>query len=99
MGVGQGGPRTLMSYQVVLSPHAARALRKCDPQARRRIQAAIELLADNPRPPSAVALVGAGFAWCVSTGDYRVIYEIYQGELVILVLAVGNRKNIYKKLR
>ena len=97
MGVGQGGPRTFMSLQVVLSPRAARALRKCDPEARRRIQAVIELLADNPRPPNAVALVGAGFAWRVRTGDYRVIYEIYDQELVVLVLAVGHRKDIYKR--
>jgi mRNA interferase RelE/StbE len=85
-----------MSFTVVMSPYAARALRKCDPQARRRIQAAIELLAENPRPPNAVALVGGGYAWRVRTGDYRVVYEIYDHELIILVLAAGHRKEVYR---
>ena len=47
-----------MTYEVALDPAAARQLRKFDPQARRRIQAAIELLATEPRPPAATRLVG-----------------------------------------
>jgi mRNA interferase RelE/StbE len=86
-----------MNFQIQLSPHAARQLRKLDPTARRRIQAVIDLLADNPRPPAAKQLVGGKGEWRVRTGDYRVIYEINDGELLILVLRTGHRREIYKR--
>lgn len=60
-----------MSYQVTLAPAAARQLRKFDSQVRRRLQAAIELLGTEPRPPSATRLVGGAGEWRVRTGDFR----------------------------
>lgn len=86
-----------MSYQVTLTFAAARQLRKLDPPARRRVQAAIELLAVDPRPPSATRLVGGAGEWRVRTGDYRVVYEIHGQRLLILVLNVGHRREIYRK--
>ena len=65
-----------MSYRIELSPAAARQLRKLDGAARRRVQAAVELLASDPRPPSAKKLVGGDGEWRVRTGDYRIVYEI-----------------------
>lgn len=87
-----------MSYQIDVAPSALRQLRKLDPQARRKIQAAIELLADEPRPPAAKMLVNAGGAWRVRVGDYRVVYDIEDGRLVILVLAVAHRREVYGAL-
>ena len=84
-----------MNYSVSLSPAAARQLRKFDPDIRRRIQAAIELLAENPRPPAASRLVGGAGEWRVRTGDYRVIYEIHDGELLVLVLRVAHLREVY----
>ena len=86
-----------MIYVVKLSPAAARQLRKFDPQTRRRLQAVIELLADEPRPPAATRLVGGDGEWRVRTGDYRVIYEIHAGELLVLVLRMGHRRDIYDR--
>lgn len=85
-----------MTYQVSLSPAAARQLRKLDPQARRRVQAAIELLAADPRPPAARQLVGGTGEWRVRTGDHRIIYEIQDGRLLVLVLALGHRREAYR---
>ena len=85
-----------MTCRVSLAPAAARQLRKLDPQARRRIQAAIELLADEPRPPAAIRLVGGAGEWRVRTGDYRIVYEIDDGVLLVLVLALGHRREIYR---
>jgi len=84
-----------MNYVVNLSPAAARQLRKFDPRTRRRIQAVIELLADEPRPPAATRLVGGSGEWRVRTGDYRVIYEIHDAELLVLVLRMAHRPEIY----
>ncbi|MEI8050270.1 MAG: type II toxin-antitoxin system RelE/ParE family toxin [Actinomycetes bacterium] len=86
-----------MIYVVKLSPAAARQLRKFDPQTRRRLQAVIELLADEPRPPAATRLVGGDGEWRVRTGDYRVIYEIHADELLVLVLRMGLRRDIYDR--
>lgn len=85
-----------MTYRVTLTPSAKRQLRKFDPQARRRIQAAIDLLAAEPRPPAATRLVGGAGEWRVRTGDYRIIYEIHDEELIVLVLRVGHRRGIHQ---
>jgi mRNA interferase RelE/StbE len=67
------------------------------PDVRRRIQAAIELLAESPRPPAATRLVGGAGEWRVRTGDYRVIYEIHDGELLVLVLRMAHRREVYER--
>jgi len=86
-----------MTYQVALAPAAARELRKFDPQVRRRLQAAIELLATEPRPPAATRLVGGAGEWRVRTGDYRIVYEIEEERLLVLVLSAGHRREIYQR--
>jgi mRNA interferase RelE/StbE len=85
-----------MTYVVTLAPSAARQLCKFDPQARRRLQAAIDLLAADPRPPAATRLVGGAGEWRVRTGDYRIIYEIHDAKLVVLVLRLGHRREVYR---
>ncbi len=87
-----------MSYRIEVAPAAQRQLCKLDPQGRRRIQAVIELLAEEPRPPAARMLVNSGGAWRVRVGEYRVVYDIDGGRLLILVLAVGHRREIYRSL-
>lgn len=86
-----------MTYRIDFAPAAARQLRKHGPQARRRIQAALELLADEPRPAGAKKLVGGEGEWRIRTGDYRIVYEIHDEVLVVLVLAVGHRRDIYDR--
>ena len=78
-------------------PAAARQLRKLDAPARRRVQAAIELLATDPRPPGAVQLVGGSAEFRVRTGDYRIVYDIHEDVLVVLVVAVGHRREAYER--
>jgi mRNA interferase RelE/StbE len=87
-----------VTYRVTLAASAARQLRKLDPPARRRIQAALELLATEPRPPAATQLVGGAGEWRVRTGDYRIVYEIHDGDLVVLVPAVAHRREIYRRI-
>ncbi len=85
-----------MTYRIVLAAAAERQLRKLDPQARRRVQAAIDLLGAEPRPPAATRLVGGGGEWRVRTGDYRIIYEIEDERLLVLVLRAGHRRSVYR---
>lgn len=86
-----------MTYGVHLTLAAARQMRKFDPATRRRIQAVIELLANEPRPPAAKPLVGGSGEWRVRTGDYRVIYEIHDHELLVLVLRTAHRREVYQR--
>jgi mRNA interferase RelE/StbE len=85
-----------MSHRVEVAPAAVRQLRTLDPVARRRIQAAIELLAEQPRPSGAMKLVGGDGEWRVRTGAYRIVYEIHDEVLLVLVVAVGHRRDIYR---
>ncbi len=86
-----------MSYRVEVAPAASRQLRKLEPSARRPVQAAIELLAQQPRPSGAVKLSGLGGEWRVRTGDFRVIYEIDDDILRVLVVALGNLRDVYRR--
>ena len=87
---------TTSAYRIEVSPAAARQLRKLDPAARRRVQAAVELLADEPRPARAKELMGGDGEWRVRTGDFRIVYEIKDQVLLVLVLAVGHRREVYR---
>jgi mRNA interferase RelE/StbE len=97
VGDGQGRARAV-TYRVTFTAAASRQLRKLDPQARRRIQAAVELLATEPRPPAARPLTDGAGRWHVRTGDYRIIYRINDGELLVIVVAIGHRREVYRDL-
>jgi mRNA interferase RelE/StbE len=86
-----------VTYEVRLAPAAVRQLRKLDPPGRRRVQAAIDLLAEDPRPPGARQLVGGAGEWRVRTGDFRIIYDIRDGELLVLIVKVGHRRDVYER--
>ena len=86
-----------MTYRVEVAPAALRQFRKLDRAAQRRVQAAIELLATEPRPSGAKKLVDGNGEWRVRTGDYRIVYEIQDNVLLILVAAVGHRRDIYER--
>lgn len=84
-------------YRIEVSPAAARQLHKLDASARRRVQAAVELLAEQPRPPGARKLVGGAGEWRVRTGDLRIVYEVNDHVLLVLVLAIGHRREVYRR--
>ena len=86
-----------MTYRVQVAPAVVGQLRKLDGSALRRVQAAIELLAEEPRPGGAKKLVGGDGEWRVRTGDYRIVYEINDGVLLVLVVAVGHRREVYQR--
>ena len=86
-----------MSYRVEVAPEAVRQLRKLDRVARRRVQVAIKLLAGDPRPSGVTKLVGGDGEWRVRTGDYRIVYEIHDNVVLVLVIAVGHRRDIYER--
>ncbi|MCO4257033.1 type II toxin-antitoxin system RelE family toxin [Pseudarthrobacter cellobiosi] len=84
----------MTSYRIELRPAALRALRQIHPNDRDRIHGAIALLGSDPRPPKAIALRGRpGFR--VRVGDYRIIYTIQDDVLLVVVVTVGHRRDVY----
>lgn len=86
----------MSEYRIELRPAAVRALRKLDPQARRRVQGAIALLAQDPRPPGARALQGRP-GLRVRVGDYRIIYTVTDAVLLVVVVTPGHRREVYER--
>jgi mRNA interferase RelE/StbE len=63
-----------------------------------RLRAATEALRNQPRPPGAVKLAGTDNLWRIRIGDFRVVYVIADEELVITVVRVANRREVYRGL-
>lgn len=87
-----------MAYEVVLKPSAAREFRKLPKPIRKRIGKKIEELAENPRPPDAKALAGGEGLLRVRAGEYRIVYTVQDRVVIVLVVRIGHRRDIYRKL-
>ncbi|MGN6188029.1 MAG: type II toxin-antitoxin system RelE family toxin [Conexibacter sp.] len=85
-----------MTYRVELRPAAVRALKKLDPPVARRIHGAIALLAEDPRPPASRPLRGRP-GLRVRVGDYRVIYTVEDDVLLVVVVTLGHRRDVYDR--
>ena len=86
----------MSTYRVELRPAAVRAIRKLDPPLRGRIQGAIALLAQDPRPPAARAWIGRP-GLRVRVGGYRMIYTVQDDVLLVAVVTLGHRRHIYER--
>ena len=84
-------------YTVRLLRSAEKALRKLPPQARGRIERRLSELEGNPRPPGVRKLSGRDDEWRLRVGDYRVIYRIRDEILEVLVIDVGDRRDVYRR--
>lgn len=83
-------------YRVEIARRALKSIQALPKKEQQRVRAAIELLADTPRPPGCVALKGESSAYRVRVGDYRVVYEIHDALLLIQVVRVGHRGQVYR---
>ena len=83
-------------YRVEIARRAFKSIQALPKKEQQRVRAAIELLADTPRPPGCVALMGETSAYRVRVGDYRIVYEIHDRRLLIQVVRVGHRRQVYR---
>jgi mRNA interferase RelE/StbE len=86
-----------MVYTVEMTPGATRDLKRITGATRRRIVSAIEALATNPLHRGAVKIAGKDNAFRVRVGVYRILYEIHDQRLVVLVVRVGHRRVVYRE--
>jgi mRNA interferase RelE/StbE len=85
-----------MAYQVEITPAAQRTIKKLSKNVQRKIIETIEKLANEPRPVGVVKLSATENLYRVRTGDYRIIYEIQDKILLIVITKVGHRRDVYK---
>ncbi|MCP3959481.1 MAG: type II toxin-antitoxin system RelE/ParE family toxin [bacterium] len=86
------------SYTVEIAPAARRQLKKLPKSIQRRIVALLDDLVADPRPPGTKKLAGGESLYRQRLGDYRVVYRIEDRKLWVLVVKVGTRKEIYRRL-
>ncbi len=81
-------------YSVELLPSAARVVMNLEQPMRRRIATALDRLAQDARR-NAVKLRGSDNVWRVRVGNHRILYEVYDDRLLILVIRIGHRRDVY----
>jgi mRNA interferase RelE/StbE len=81
-------------YTVVITKKAQKQLNKLPNNAATAVLTDIGKLETNPRPPGYIKLKGRE-GYRIRIGDYRVIYDIHDKELIVDVIALGNRREIY----
>ena len=86
-----------MGYTVEVAPVAERQLKALPKLIRTQIGRRIDKLADNPRPHGIEKITGEDDLYRVRTGDYRILYKINDQELLILVVKIGDRKEVYRR--
>jgi mRNA interferase RelE/StbE len=87
-----------MSYRIEIRPSAQREIANLPSNDRRRIVAKVDALATNPRPVGSVKLSGQLGLWRIRVGVYRVLYEIHDKQLIVLVISVAHRRDVYRGL-
>lgn len=86
-----------MSYQVVFKPSAQRQLKKLPFAVQQDLIALIENLSEKPRPSGCKKLKGRQNQYRIRSGDYRIIYSIEDAALVVRVIKVSHRRDIYEE--
>ncbi|MBM4019359.1 MAG: type II toxin-antitoxin system RelE/ParE family toxin [Planctomycetes bacterium] len=85
-----------MAYRVVMTPEARRNMLALPQDVARRVTVCILALAEKPRPPQMRKLKGILNLWRVRLGDYRVVYQIEDDRLLIVVIRIGHRREVYR---
>jgi mRNA interferase RelE/StbE len=88
-----------MAFQIELAPAAYRVLKKLTGDTAQRLADAINELADDPRPAGMKKLAGEINLYRIRVGDYRIIYQIENKQLVVLIVAIGHRRDVYRRKR
>ncbi len=83
-------------YGIRFAESAARSLRRLPAGVRDRIAVKIEALANNPYPPGTRKITGEEHSYRIRIGDYRVVYDVLEDAVVVMVLRAGHRKDVYR---
>jgi mRNA interferase RelE/StbE len=84
-----------MPYRVAFMPRGRRELANLPKPIGERIAREIDALAYQPRPPGCKKLTNEDNLWRIRVGDYRVVYQIHDDRLIVLVVRIGHRRDVY----
>lgn len=85
-------------YEIKVDRKAAKFIAAQSKNVQRQIVSKIRSLAKDPRPQNCKQLKGMDGVYRIRSGDYRIIYQVIDKQLIVLVVRVGHRKDIYKRL-
>lgn len=84
------------AYQIRWKRSAAKELKKLPQATLLRILQSVESLATDPRPPGCRKLTGAEHTYRIRVGDYRVLYTIEDDAVLVEIIRVGHRRDVYR---
>lgn len=87
-----------MTYRILVRRSAQKELEALPKKIRIRVAAVIEALASDPRPQGSIKLTGDDL-YRIRTGDIRVVYSIEDDRLIVIVVRVGHRGDVYRNLQ
>lgn len=85
-----------MGYEVHIAPTAQRQYRKLPAEVRQSVAKALAALSEEPRPSGVVKLRGSSNRWRIRIGDYRVIYRIEDEIVLVTILIIAHRREVYR---
>jgi mRNA interferase RelE/StbE len=88
-----------LTYRIELTPKAERDFKSLDGSVRRRIKQRIDSLAENPFPSGIKKIEGEDELYRLRVGDYRILYQVKGKILLVLIIGIGHRRDIYRRLR
>ena len=87
-----------MSYTIEFSHRARRQFKDLPKQVQVRLKTRIDALSENPRPRGVEKLKGEDDLYRIRIGDYRVIYQVKDKALIVLIVKLGDRKEVYQRI-
>lgn len=85
-----------VEYRIQFAPSARKQFERLPRAIQRRITGRIDDLASNPRPHGSIKLEGEDDLYRIRVGRYRVLYSIHDDELIVIVVRVGHRRDVYR---
>ena len=85
----------MANYKILIKPSAIKELNKIPPKELPKITERIQALAEDSRPPGYEKLAAKN-AYRIRQGSYRIIYTIEEDKLIIIVIKVGHRRDVYR---
>ena len=87
-----------MAYRIEFTPKAQRDFKALDGSVRGRIARRIDSLAENPYPPGIRKVEGEDELYRLRVGDYRVLYQVQGKVLLVLIVGIGHRREVYRRI-
>jgi mRNA interferase RelE/StbE len=87
-----------MSYRLEFTKPATKQFKALPHQVQQRLQPKIEALTTEPRPAGMIKLIGEEELYRIRVGEYRIVYTIQDDQLLVLVVVVAHRREVYRRL-